>query len=54
MSIFKFVSGFIDGWRGGSARPVQEDKQLREKMSERKIDKMVSDSFPASDPPSTY
>ncbi|HEU5047272.1 MAG TPA: hypothetical protein VFT64_05440 [Rickettsiales bacterium] len=54
MSILKFISDFIDGWKGGSVKPIQEDKQLRHKMSERKIDKMVSDSFPASDPPSTY
>lgn len=30
------------------------DKKLRNHLSERQIDKMVEDSFPASDPPSTY
>ncbi len=33
---------------------AQKDRQIRENMSEKKIDKMVKDSFPASDPPSTY
>lgn len=30
------------------------DRKLRMHLSERQIDKMVEDSFPASDPPSTY
>lgn len=32
----------------------RKDKSLREHLSETQIDKMVMDSFPASDPPSTY
>ena len=32
----------------------KKDRKLRENLSEKKIDKMVEDSFPASDPPSTY
>jgi len=31
-----------------------EDKKLRNSLSEQQIDKMVEDTFPASDPPSTY
>ena len=31
-----------------------KDRELREHLSERQIDKMVEDSFPASDPPSIY
>lgn len=33
---------------------VQHDKKLREELDERQLDKMLKDSFPASDPPSTY
>lgn len=29
-------------------------REIRENMDEKKIDKMIKDSFPASDPPSTY
>jgi len=32
----------------------REDRKIRENLSEKKIDKMIADSFPASDPPSTY
>jgi hypothetical protein len=32
----------------------RRDKKLRKHLSERQIDRMVEDSFPASDPPSTY
>lgn len=30
------------------------EKELRETLSEKQIDRMIEDSFPASDPPSTY
>lgn len=33
---------------------IREDKVLREQLTEKQIDKMVENSFPASDPPSTY
>ncbi len=33
---------------------VKLDKQLRAHLNERQLDKMIEDSFPASDPPSTY
>ena len=33
---------------------LQHDKKLREALNERQLDKMLKDSFPASDPPSTY
>jgi hypothetical protein len=49
-------------WQGLMFRPalssrkqcIHADKELREHLSDRQIDKMVEDSFPASDPPSTY
>ncbi len=33
---------------------AKKARQIREKLDEKKIDKMIKDSFPASDPPSTY
>lgn len=32
----------------------RKDKDLRNNLNEKQIDKMVQDSFPASDAPSTY
>lgn len=33
---------------------TKNDKKIRDELKEREIDKMIRDSFPASDPPSTY
>ena len=33
---------------------AKKSRIMRENLSEKKIDKMIKDSFPASDPPSTY
>ncbi|MBN8531289.1 MAG: hypothetical protein J0L97_05450 [Alphaproteobacteria bacterium] len=33
---------------------LHEEKKQRENLSEKQIDNMLKDSFPASDPPSTY
>lgn len=33
---------------------ARRDKRLRQKLSEQQVDDMIEDSFPASDPPSTY
>ena len=33
---------------------LHQEKELREQLTEREIDHMIEDSFPASDPPSTY
>ena len=35
-------------------KQAHKDHKLRENLSEKQIDKMLKDSFPASDPPSTY
>lgn len=53
------VRAFTEGWISGKAhmsrtQAIRSDKKIRENMSEKQIDKMVKDSFPASDPPSTY
>lgn len=33
---------------------AKKSRKIRESLSEKEIDKMIKDSFPASDPPSTY
>lgn len=49
-----FFDGFINGGYVSIEECVREDKAVREHLSERQIDKMIEDSFPASDPPSSY
>jgi hypothetical protein len=53
-SVREVVCAFIDGWQSGRRHDHHHEKELRENLSEKQIDKMVKDSFPASDPPSTY
>lgn len=53
MGIFNKLSCFFKS----SGKDKSEsccDKKMREDLSEKQIDKTVKDSFPASDPPSTY
>jgi len=52
--IMNYIHAFIDGWHQGANPLNKQDKKLRENLHEKKVDKMVADSFPASDPPSTY
>lgn len=33
---------------------AQKSREIRDNLTEKKIDKMIDDSFPASDAPSTY
>ncbi len=57
MNNFKsFYKSFVDGWHcfTHSKKCASEDKKMRENMSEKQVDRMINDSFPASDPPSTY
>jgi hypothetical protein len=35
-------------------KAVQQSRKIREDLTEEQIDKSLKDSFPASDPPSTY
>lgn len=49
--IHSFMSGLKHVRRKDCHRA---DKKMRAGMSERQIDHMLEDSFPASDPPSTY
>lgn len=49
---------FGDMFRAHSQKPLQEclheERELRDQLTEKQIDRMVADSFPASDPPSSY
>ncbi len=57
MIILNLSHSFMEGWRSSHtsfSQCVYMDKSLRAGLSERQIDKMIEDSFPASDPPSTY
>jgi len=51
-----FVSSFLDGLlRTTPSRTcLRADKKLRDNLDEDQIDSMIDDSFPASDPPSSY
>lgn len=53
------IAGLLAGfflcglWSKGKSQ-IRDDHKLRKYLSEQQIDSMVADSFPASDPPSTY
>ncbi|MFO1241752.1 MAG: hypothetical protein U1E36_00895 [Rickettsiales bacterium] len=42
------------GWNIFCARIVHQDKQVRENISEKSLDHMLADTFPASDPVTMY
>jgi hypothetical protein len=51
------VRDFMNGFLRHSAtrrHVIHADRRVRDRLTEKQIDKMVADSFPASDPPSTY
>ena len=51
-----FVSAFLTGFFRTTPHRTQlrHDKKLRDNLDEDQIDSMIDDSFPASDPPSSY
>ena len=51
-----FISAFLTGFfRTTPTRTcLRADKKLRDNLDEDQIDSMIDDSFPASDPPSSY
>lgn len=51
-SFMAVTASFWDGLTNPHSTPANENRH--KKLNERQIDKMVEDSFPASDPPSTY
>jgi hypothetical protein len=52
----EIARAFLEGWHNQTSlrRCTRDDKRMRRHLSERQIDTMLADSFPASDPPSTY
>jgi hypothetical protein len=53
----QIIAAFIEGWTHVDSTQNsihRREKKLREQLDEKQIDKMVEDSFPSSDPPSTY
>jgi hypothetical protein len=52
--MIRIMQAFVDGLKNGAPKSRGKDKKQRENMSEKQVDKMIKDSFPASDPPSTY
>lgn len=56
-AFWQVTCAFWKGFRNAEAPAgelIEQEKELREHLSECQVDKMVEDSFPASDPPSTY
>lgn len=56
-AVFAFVTAFINGFFSGGtphSTCIRGEKKLRNNMAEDQVDSMIDDSFPASDPPSTY
>ena len=51
--ISAFIHGFLHG-PVGRRRYMRQEKKLRNDMEDHRVDSMIDDSFPASDPPSTY
>ena len=59
--LYDFVQGFLNGVYADSISHqetirnyLNAEKKLRQRLTEKQIDKMIADSFPASDSPSTY
>jgi len=55
--MFKIVKSFVHGFMHGPTthrRVMRTDKKVRDNLDENQVDAMGENSFPASDPPSTY
>ncbi len=56
-SLITVIASFFKGFFGGGTphrTMMRHDKRLRDNLGEGQVDAMIDDSFPASDPPSTY
>ena len=58
-SIATYIADFSEGWKTASDRMlcrcyIEEAKKQRENLSEKQLDKMLADTFPASDPVAMY
>jgi len=55
MTLKNIATSFWEGFTHVSRKQcIRAEKKMREHLSEDQIDDMLDDSFPASDPPSTY
>ena len=55
--MFTIIKSFVHGYRHGPTthrRMMRTDKKVRNELDENQVDAMGENSFPASDPPSTY
>ena len=55
--MFNIIRSFVHGYRNGPAshrHMMRTDKKVRNELDENQVDAMTENSFPASDPPSTY
>ena len=54
--ITTFISSFFTGFfrRTPHSTVLRHDRKMRDNLDEAQIDSMIDDSFPASDPPSSY
>jgi hypothetical protein len=55
--IRNFICAFLEGYysvESHKEKHAREQKCRINNLTERQVDKTVEDSFPASDPPSTY
>ncbi|BEV10004.1 hypothetical protein ATDW_05000 [Asticcacaulis sp. DW145] len=53
----RIVRAFCDGFlhpKRSLSHCHREDRAVRDNLAEDQVDTMVEDTFPASDPPSTY
>jgi len=54
MSVFKKLACSLKNPFSKKSAEAECDKAMRDNKSQKEIDKTLKDSFPASDPPSTY
>ena len=52
--MFTIVKSFYKGFTDAKCLHGRKDKKIRNNMSDYQVDNMIDDSFPCSDPPSTY
>lgn len=50
----EFMKGFNEPPAVKNLPLKRKEKQLRANLSDKQVDRMVEQTFPASDPPSTY
>ncbi len=55
-TVTSFVTGFWNGFFRTTPHKTakRKERQIRDNLDEGQVDSMVDNTFPASDPPSTY